>query len=156
MKLWRAQENETLEDGIFQGMCFTEKKEDAEAYQDNPGFGGKNLLSVEIEDSRILNLGDIEELVDNLNESFIDEFFENNGRVPEYIDENWFWENVDLDEKKRQYVESLQDESWYLWDAWERNPEIIEDLGKNYDWVVYEDNFPDGCITYMAARDIKI
>ncbi|GIW05144.1 MAG: hypothetical protein KatS3mg059_1764 [Thermomicrobiales bacterium] len=51
MLLWRAAHNSR----IFRGACFAARREDAEAYQDNPGFGGPRLYCVEVEPRDVLD-----------------------------------------------------------------------------------------------------
>jgi len=55
MKIYRA----SKDDYIGQGFSFAEKKEDAKAYLDNPGFGGACLFSAKIPaNHKILDLTD--------------------------------------------------------------------------------------------------
>ncbi|GIV50958.1 MAG: hypothetical protein KatS3mg038_1479 [Candidatus Kapaibacterium sp.] len=48
MHLWRAAHNSR----IFRGACFAQDRRDAEAYLDNPGFGGPRLFCVEVQPTR--------------------------------------------------------------------------------------------------------
>lgn len=53
MKLWRA----ANDDYVDTGYSFAEKRSTAEAYLDNPGFGGANIYraDVEIDDDQVLD-----------------------------------------------------------------------------------------------------
>lgn len=36
----------------------------------------------------------------------------------------------------------------YVWECWENRSTISAWLSRHYDWIVYRDNYPEGCTTY--------
>ena len=52
MRLWRA----ANDDHIGDSASFAESREDAEAYRDNPGFGGCTLYYADVEPADVLDL----------------------------------------------------------------------------------------------------
>ena len=62
MKLWRA----TDDDIITDCASFAETREAAEAYLDNPGYGGRALYVAEVEPERVLDLVDESDPVQRL------------------------------------------------------------------------------------------
>lgn len=58
MKLYRAAKRGVIGPSTFGlGACFAERREDAAAYLDNPGFGGAHLFCFEVRPEYVLHLG---------------------------------------------------------------------------------------------------
>lgn len=57
---------------LFVGAHFAATSGEAEAYTDNPGFGGEVVFSVEVSASEVLRCDDIDELADALVELGLD------------------------------------------------------------------------------------
>jgi hypothetical protein len=132
-------------DSFGSGAAFAADEEDAEAYLDNPGYGGAELIEVEIETipDEVLSLVNgrrngaphgrkardaWERLGDalNLDDEALTELEEDNQKLIEQA----------IDQKK---IRSQLADAGYL-------------------WVVYEDTFPDSAVTwiYVGAQTVRI
>ncbi|GIV50914.1 MAG: hypothetical protein KatS3mg038_1435 [Candidatus Kapaibacterium sp.] len=145
MLLWRAAHNSR----IFRGACFAARREDAEAYQDNPGFGGPRLYCVEVDPRDVLDCTGRDALrrlaaayvraadADDLDElrSLCWERAEYLGREPTEAD----------------MVAELADR-WageMVFQILENKTGVLDALARHYDWIVYEDDYPEGCVTWL-------
>lgn len=106
------------EEGIPLGSHWSEDKEVAEAYQDNPGFGGPYLREIKTRGS-VLDITDgLKSLAEFLNYS-----------DPYETAAQWRYNG------------------WRY--PWEESGEIAEKIeNSGYDFLKYEDDFPEGAITY--------
>lgn len=132
--LYRAADQSTAR----QGACFTSSQADAEAYLDNPGFGGATLYSVEIDPRfRLECLGrrnGLQELAEDL--------FETLGGDHESADDlRQSWVDAGLTR---------------VFQVIENRPAVKRAVAASYDWLVYEDDYPEGCETWMYLGDGEI
>ncbi|GIV50238.1 MAG: hypothetical protein KatS3mg038_2201 [Candidatus Kapaibacterium sp.] len=145
MKLWRAAHNSR----VFRGACFAQDRRDAEAYLDNPGFGGPRLFCVEVQPTHVLDCTGRDGLrrlaaayVRAADDDTLDDLrslcwdrAQACGRNPDEIDlidelaDRWAGEMV---------FHVLEDEHG-----------VLDALCRHYDWIVYEDDYPEGCITWL-------
>lgn len=119
MQLYRATiETET---DIPQGTCWTDDRDVAEAYQDNPGFGGPHIREIE-DDGSVLDITGSSQLA---------QFRALAAALGLGEDDAQDWKD-----------------SGYLY-PWEESGKIMRALeSSGYDWLRYEDDYPDGAITY--------
>lgn len=116
----------TDETGIPLGSCWAEDYETAEAYTDNPGFGGPHIREIELAG----------EILDITGGSLLAQF-------------RALAAALDMDEEDA--------EDWknagYLY-PWEESGKVRRALNASaYDWLRYEDDYPDGAITLMRISD---
>lgn len=123
--IWRA--GATGEEGAKQWSCWSVDKAAAEAYLDNPGFGGPALRSIELPDSgTILDAG-------VTNRVGMSDLAVALGFARE-VGEKWF------------------DNGWRY--PWEESRQVREALATSgYDWLRYTDDYPEGAATLMALVD---
>ena len=126
--LYRATSDVSDADTVPDGTCWAERREDAVAYTDNPGFGGPHIVSVTVSDryDGILDL-----------------------RGDHWESDNWAalaaalgYESAralrrDYDDGEHDYIEQFLDES-----------EVRARLARTYNWAVYHDTYPIGCTTW--------
>lgn len=121
--LWRATDSGYC--GTW--SCWAEDREDAEAYQDNPGFGGETLYQVDVEVDwpTVLDLAGLKDL-DAL-------------RLVAEI--------ADLDEE---WVEDAFRSTAYAYEAIEgRNKLRKAFVEAGYLWIRYMDSYPYDCRTWV-------
>lgn len=119
MKLYRAAS--AGEEGIPPRSCWTPELETAEAYRDNPGFGGGYLREIE-SDEDILDIaaGGLQKLAEVLG----------------------------YDDPREQAREWWSDNGWRY--PWEESREVMRRLRESgYVWLRYVDDYPEGAITMM-------
>ena len=125
MTLWRA----ARDNDVTQGTCFAAARSAAEAYLDNGDFGGPVLYRCQTPaNGRVLTIegGSIRDGISALTEAGVD---------------------GDLIERRLLAASTLAQ----LVDG-TRVLEALADLG--YDWVVYEDDYPEDCTTWrVVSRD---
>lgn len=138
MRLWRAMDRNGY---TGQWSCWSECREDAEAYLDNPGYGGDTLhvAEVDLTDARILDLTEGNEFLRLASALYDDE--------DERFEAIQRWSGQGLG---------------YAYEVWENNREAARLLAERYDWVVYVDDYPDGAITWcylgtepLAAEEVS-
>ena len=136
--LWRAAS--TKETG--RGACFAALRQDAEAYLDNPGFGGENLYSVDVNPEYVLYLDDIRDIGEYLftEEEILDQACELGLDHGEELSD--FFKRISInqliEDSGKCYIHDYMDD-----------PEIRNRLAEDYNWVVYEDSYPAQCETWM-------
>lgn len=103
----------------------------AEAYLDNPGFGGDTIFSVTVEPEYVLDLtrGNPFRLLAQA----LDQDTENEGVV-------WWHAHPDWTDAGR-----------YVHNVWEERKRAFDAIADLYDWVRFVDDYPAGCITWMYA-----
>lgn len=122
MKLYRAT---GVQDYSGTGSCWTPRREDAEAYWDNPGFGGPHLLCWEGEPES----GSVLDLTRDH-----DEF-------------GTLFEAAGLDQAE--WLAAGRKFPDYIYQVWEWWPDVAEALqARGYAWIVYEDDYPARCETW--------
>lgn len=139
--LWRATDRV---DSYASGSAFAADEEDAEAYLDNPGFGGATLLAVEVEfdPSRVLTLvGGSRDGIPYGQEArnAWRTLAEALGRA----NKNDEYENK---EAVRTLIEHAEGYIHHVIDS-RKNRDALNKNG--YDWIVYQDSYPDGAVTWV-------
>jgi len=122
MTLYRAtNESET---GIPTGSCWADEYETAVSYtEDGIGHGGQHIRQIEDD-------GSVLDLTDRSGVDFV--------RLAEALGYD------DPQETAREWRES----GWLY--PWEESSAIRRSVNAlDYDWIKYEDDYPDGAITYM-------
>lgn len=125
MTIYRAtaDENETA---LAFGMCFCESREDAEEYTENQGFGGEHIREHEIAGA--------ETILDIADSSTVKQF--------RALAEALGYEDA------QEAAESWHANGWLY--PWEESRKVSEQLkASGYDWLRYEDDYPEDCITLM-------
>lgn len=153
--LYRAADN----DVVKRGACFSLQKDDAKQYQNNPGYGGSNLYSLQIDDDDILYVDDIDDLLDNYDydEDKLDDY--RNYLTPQLDPGQDLTEtqeeSIEENAKKMYLDEELKNEGHLLFKIMEHdNYKKISENG--YKWVVYEDDFPKGSTTYVYTGNKEL
>lgn len=132
-------------DSFGSGAAFAADEEDAEAYLDNPGYGGSDLIEVEIE----INSDEVLSLVDG-----------RRGGAPYGRKARDAWERLgdalNLDEEE--LVELKEDNQKLIEQAIDRKMIRSQLADAGYLWVVYEDTFPNGAVTwiYVGRKTVRI
>lgn len=127
MTLHRA--GDTTESGIKPWSSWTSEMETAEAYTDNPGFGGKTIRTVQVPEGKVLDIS-------LRNRSGLRKLAEKLGFQPE-VGEQWM------------------DNGWQY--PWEESSKVKEALeASEYDWIRYEDDFPEGATTMVPIKDVRL
>jgi hypothetical protein len=105
------------------GSCWTERRNDAEAYTDNQGFGGPVVHQVthEMDNDRVLDLTG-----DNPFQALASAI-----GVETY---------------------EIMDCGGHIYHAWENNETFAAQICDRYDWVKYTDDFPVGCTTWRKMN----
>lgn len=103
------------------GHSFSDQRETAEAYLDNPGFGGKSLHRTDVNLNHVLDLSDSDDLWRDLSEA----------------------SGIDIDPENHQYhfqrVLPTRDDIC----------EALAENG--YHWVKFQDDFPEGATTLIPV-----
>lgn len=126
--LYRASDRSYAE----QGDSLSPERATAEAYLDNPGFGGSTLhrVRVRVDESRVLDLR------------------------AEWDCDRWalLAEVLEVD------VESLYGSGAHVHSVWERNAAVLDALAARWTWVRYTDDYPEGAETwlYLGTDDIDL
>ncbi|MCK5652184.1 MAG: hypothetical protein KAJ42_12430 [Gemmatimonadetes bacterium] len=106
-----------------QGASFTPDLSVAIAYTDNPGFGGPDVYAYAVEAREVLDLHNDSYALQHLAEALRPGDIE---AVWDLVDE---WTGSGLDS---------------VYKILEERPEVAEDLAdKQYDWISYDDDFPN-------------
>ena len=127
MEIWRAADDERY---TGQWSCWSADRESAEAYQDNPGFGGAHLLRAEVRGNCALDLtGSAGQAFQALAAALAE-------LLPE--DE---WRG-----------EGLYAQFGDVYQAWESNSRIADALASRYYWLIYDDDYPARCTTWCFIR----
>lgn len=123
MRLWRAA-------GSYCGRwsCWAAARTDAEAYLDNPGYGGGRLWTCEVEPEYVLDL---------------------TGRYPPW---RVLAAAVMPDDDEDDRIDASDD--WRMtqgsiYGVLENISAVRREVEAHYDWVVYDDDYPDGCQTWV-------
>jgi hypothetical protein len=126
--LWRAAEDDYIPDAA----SFARDREDAEAYLDNPGYGGATLwrAKIQVEDDAVLDLYDERDPVGFLTEEFdlpnpgainVEEWIPQDPELQDLLGETYDWVKV---------CDSFPEgaETWIWVGPFEREPELEEVL----------------------------
>lgn len=122
-KVYRAGSKD--ESGIKPFSSWTRDKSTAEAYQDNPGYGGETLREESADLSNTLQ-------VNTTSRPGMRQLAEDIG-LPREDGDEWF------DSGYR-----------YPWEEFKRVAQALKD--SSYDWIEYPDDFPDGAKTIVPIR----
>jgi hypothetical protein len=104
----------------------------AEAYLDNPGFGGHFLYRTETDASHVLDLRG-QKAWRRLAEELLDD--------EEYVEKSQHSSAHELSS-------DLRGGYAYVYQTWETESAIWDALARGYDWIVYDDDYPAGCETW--------
>lgn len=127
-RIYRAHDKDFL-DEIHAWSSWSPEEETARAYTDNPGFGGPRVRFLDVELKNVLDVNTHSE------RGFI-----------ELAKELGF---------SRDYGERWWGNNWRY--PWEHSEEIREALQESeFDWLRYEDDFPEGATTLVAIRDVEL
>ena len=147
--LYRAAHDAT----VTTGTCFAEDIDDAIAYQDNPGFGGPNLYSLEVTPTYKTFVESLEDARDQIADAILKHGWPSDVRKPRYFDD-------EVDPTKEDLVAWLEDvfsgyESGHahVHDVVADTPWVVDMLGQSYDWIVFKDSFPEDCVTWCYVGD---
>lgn len=117
-----------------QWSCWSCDRETAEAYRDNPGYGGQQIIETETGDARVLDLRGNRNPVAELCEAIEADFAE---EVERY---------GDLDSYIRSFGYA------YVYEIWENNDRVRAALADRYDWVVHDqETFPERATTWVRV-----
>lgn len=143
------------------GSSFARKREHAEAYLDNPGFGGPVLYYADIRPTLVLRVNSLKEAREAIAETliardmgFILKMFPGlRYRAP--------W--VHGDEVTAGDIREVISGSYTRKEGYEWPHQIVADgrlerelLAMAYDWVVHPDSFPEGCETWTFLGEEPI
>lgn len=125
-------------DSYGSGACFAADEEDAESYLDNPGFGGAELLEVEVR----VDLDRVLSLVDGRRDG-----------IPYGRQDRYAWQDLaealDLDKHDQEVIRDLKEEGEsYLHGIVDSRKRRAQLHAAGYDWVVYQDSYPDDAVTW--------
>lgn len=129
--LYRAHGDREKKDRMHAMSSWSPQKWVAEAYTDNPGFGGPHIRAVRADTSNTLDLGDIHSIdgKEKLAEALGYE-------DPEEVAMDWH-------------------DSGYRY-PWEEDSSVRKKLrASGYEFISYEDDYPDGAITYVPLHDFE-
>lgn len=131
MRLYRA----TQDDSPYFGRwsCWAETPDAAEAYTDNPGFGGPALYVADVEPERVLDLTDARRPLRTLAAALAGE-------------------DMDAEEVYVRYCEGHA----YVYQAWEESSRLSARLVSRYDWVRYVDDYPAGAVTWVSLAETPL
>lgn len=117
--------------------CWSPERETAEAYWDNGPFGGPVVYSatVEIDEARVLDLTGI----------------------PSAKIARRLATVLGLRGDERDAAEGRWGQQPKAWAPWETVASLCDALAERYDWIVYEDDYPEGAVTwcYLGSDDIE-
>ena len=121
--LYRATDDAD-ETAIASGMCFAEERETAEAYRDDPGFGGEHIRVADVELDAVLDItADGGRRLDTLAAAL-------GYDAPHDIAQDWMLSG------------------WRY--PWEESRSVSERLRESgYQWLRYVDDYPEGAVTLM-------
>jgi hypothetical protein len=117
--------------------CFAKEQEDAEAYLDNPGFGGDTLYRVSIKLGKVLDLTGTDGLLPQCRELLEEAGFDRD-EVEDICNGAGFECVGDLPAHVSRRV-----------------LEAVKALGETYGAVKFTDSFPANCTTYMLLRPVE-
>lgn len=122
-KLYRATNDKKY---TGQWSCWTPDRKCAEAYRDNPGFGGENIISAEA-----------------------------TGKIMWLDESNPYKELAEyLGIADWQELRGYADFVYQVWENSPEVREQIIALG--YSWIVYEDDYPQGCMTWVYLGETPL
>ena len=113
-----------------QWSCWTPDADTADAYRDNPGYGGQQIVETEA-DGRILDIRG-----DDARSQLAD-------AIAEHLD-------ADADDLAREWQGS-----GYGWgyEVWENSRAVREALAEHYDWICHtEETYPEGAETWVRIN----
>ncbi|GIV50739.1 MAG: hypothetical protein KatS3mg038_1260 [Candidatus Kapaibacterium sp.] len=124
----------------------------AEAYLDNPGFGGPRLYCVEVEPRDVLDCTGRDALR-RLAAAYV------RAADADDLDElrSLCWDRAEYlgrEPDERDMVDELVDR-WageMVFQILENKTGVLDALARHYDWIVYEDDYPEGCVTWLLHR----
>lgn len=125
MKLYRATNNKSDAKKVPAGSCWSPELSTAEAYTDNPGFGGRHIVSIEIDPTKQA-VADWTDAAGGTRAMICDLV----GETEEAEDMIGTWAGYEV------------------FQAIENNATLRRLAAEQYDWVSYTDDYPVGATTY--------
>lgn len=150
--LYRAADKPTS----FIGAHYGDKRDTAEAYLDNPGFGGTKLYKTHVhmvspvevgEGVRRLALAYVRAVDEETRADLVREL------EPWHISEGWEygdppWEPGDDELAQEQELEWRGGGLLQANTVMENRPEVVEALASEHDWISFADDFPEYATTW--------
>jgi len=147
--LYRAAHDAT----VTSGTCFAQDIDDAIAYQDNSGFGGPNLYSLEVTPTYKTFVKDLEDARDQIADAIMKHGWPSGVRRPRELDDEVDLTKEGLVAWLKGVFSGYESGHAYVHDVVADTPWVVDLLGQSYDWVVFEDSFPEDCITWCYVGD---
>jgi len=111
------------------GSCWAESADVAQMYQDNPGYGGANIVTCEAGE-HVLDLVGSRNAWQDLAEALSDEL----GRSVEDLVDSWTGSYA------------------YVYEVWQERKDVREALAECYDWVRHDqETYPEGVIVWVKV-----
>jgi hypothetical protein len=147
--LYRAAHDAT----VTAGTCFAEDIDDAIEYQDNPGFGGPNLYSLEVTPTYKTFVESLEDARDQIADAIMTHGWPSGVRRPRGLDDEVELTKEDLVAWLEDVFSGYESGHAHVHDVVADTPWVVDLLGQSYDWVVFKDSFPEDCITWCYVGD---
>lgn len=125
MKLYRATNDRSDAENVPINSCWSPELSTAESYTDNPGFGGRHIVSVEI-DPAVVAVADWTDAAGGTR-AMIRDLMGDTDEAEEMIGE---WAGYEV------------------FQAIENSATLRRLAAEQYDWVSYTDDYPAGATTY--------
>ena len=142
MKLYRATNNYT-----GPGSCWAKRQEDALAYRDNPGYGGENIITTEVNPLRCKILW-----VDKYNSQEFAHLLISTCGTESALP---FLSSEGYDDDNGKFVVefyTMNNNQYQFSENWLDDEDIRDILAKKYDWAVYTDTYPRDCETWVKLK----
>lgn len=127
--LYRATSDVSDAETVPDGTCWAERREDAVAYQTNPGFGGPHIVSVTVSDRYAGSILDLR------GDHWEDDDWAALADALGYASVKRLRRDYGADEYEN--IEQMLDE-----------PGVRAQLARAYNWAVYHDTYPAMCTTW--------
>lgn len=147
--LYRAAHDET----VTAGTCFAEDIDDAIEYQDNSGFGGPNLYSLEVTTTYKTFVESLEDARDQIADAILKHGWPSGVRRPRELDDEVELTKEDLVAWLEDVFSGYESGHAHVHDVVADTPWVVDLLGQSYDWVVFKDSFPEDCVTWCYVGD---
>lgn len=117
--------------------CWTADRSVAEEYRDNGGYGGPvvYVATVEIDEARVLDLTGVP-----------------SAKIARRLATVLGFRGDERDAAEDRWSQAAK-----TFAPWETAPALRDMLAERYDWIVYDDDYPEGAVTwcYLGSDDIK-
>jgi uncharacterized protein YukE len=114
---------------VGRGSCWAESLDVAQMYQDNPGYGGANLVTCEA-DGAVLDLVGSRNPWQDLAEALCG----------------------DLDRSADELVDLWTGSYAYVYEVWQERKDVRNALAATYNWVRHDqETFPEGVVVWVKV-----